>query len=174
MKWFQHFSTAHRNLKFQPLLAKFGWKGYSWWWIICELVAEQGKNYSIKGSKGWENYLKKTFQISDKKLEEFLNILVASGLISENEFKKGNLTIPKMKDYSDDWTKKLRRNSKVTTPTLHNTTLDNITLHKNTIDNSGLSKYQSLKKTTLNKLKVEPDLRTKSQENGALKERQLK
>jgi len=133
MKWIRHNSNSHRNLKFQGIIKRFGWKGYGLYWICCELVAEQGNNYRILASKSWKNYLKKTSSISDKKLNEFLTALAEANLISQKALKDGDLAIPKMKDYSDDYTKQLRRKAEQTSKKLsydttrHDTTRNDTT-----------------------------------------------
>ena len=133
MKWFQHHSTAHRNLKFQKLLERFGWKGYGWWWVLCEIIAEQGTNYRLKSEKNWKNYLKKTLRISEKNLNELLTILADSKLISQKALKNGDLWIPKMREYSDDYTKKVRRMSRQSTD---NVRQDKIRLDNNILNNN--------------------------------------
>lgn len=109
MKWFQHYSTAHKNLKFQALIEKYGFEGYGFYWVLCELVAEQGRNYSIPGSKNWRKYFKNIFGENEEKLEEFLKNLASWQLISSKALKNGALAIPKMKEYSSDYQKRVRR-----------------------------------------------------------------
>jgi hypothetical protein len=106
MKWVQHQSTSHNNLKFQTLLAEFGMAGYGKWWVCVELVAAQGQNYRIKSEKNWKDYLKKVFGDNNEQLEKFLEVCGSSNLIEKASLKKGDLHIPKMSEYCDDYSKK--------------------------------------------------------------------
>ena len=42
MKWFKHYSDAHKNLKLRALINAYDWKGYGVWWIVCEIVSKEG------------------------------------------------------------------------------------------------------------------------------------
>jgi hypothetical protein len=107
MKWLKHYSSSHNNLKFQSLLESFGWEGYGKWWVIVELVADQGQDYQIKAQKNWKSYLKKVFQNNDEQLQKLLDILADSNLISKISLKRGDLCIPQLCEYCDDYQKKL-------------------------------------------------------------------
>ena len=111
MKWFQHQSNAHRDLDTEPLIEELGLEGYGFLWITYELVADKGKNYRIKERKDWKNYLKRTSKLPQEKFEKFLSTLVKLDLINEKAYNKGDLYAPKMKKYSDDYTKRIRRES---------------------------------------------------------------
>jgi len=91
------------------VIDKYGWSGYGMWWTCVELVAEQGSKYSLKPEKNWKNYLIRTFATDEKKLDEFLSNLADAKLIDKNKLKKGILSIPKLREYCDDYQKQLRR-----------------------------------------------------------------
>jgi len=114
MKWIKHFSNAHNNLKFQPIIEKYGWVGYAWYWILLELVAEQGTDFRITGSKGWIYHSARLFELSDESLKEYLDLLAKNKLISRKALSNNTLYIPKMKEYADEYTKKVRSKSGVT------------------------------------------------------------
>jgi hypothetical protein len=136
MKWFQHLSTAHRNLKFQPLLEKFGFKGYGYWWVVCELIAEQSDaDHCISNQRFWKTALKKELKITQKTLTELLEILADSDLIDRKALSDGALCIPKMKEYSSNYQRQLRRNFEVTSKKLQRNFVAN-RIHKNTRDNN--------------------------------------
>ena len=135
MKWFRHNSDSYINLKTQALMEEFGLAGYGFFWLCCELVAQQGSSYKIKSAKNWRKALKKISKLPDKKIELLLEKLASLNLISKNGLKKGDLWIPKMREYSDEYTKKVRRVSRQSQDKvpLHNTTLHNNTIHNKTI-----------------------------------------
>lgn len=140
MKWFQHQSNTHRNLKFQPIIEKFGWEGYGIFWVLCELVAEQGHNYVITAKKKWKQSLIWTLHTTPELLDRLLEALANENLISKKWLNKGALSIPKMKDYSSNWTKRLQSNYRATTEKLqHKIRLDKIRLDKNRIDKKRVS-----------------------------------
>jgi len=114
MKWIKHFANAHNNLKFQPIIEKYGWVGYAWYWILLELVAEQGADFRITGSKGWIYHSARLFELSDESLKEYLDLLAKNKLISRKALSNNTLYIPKMKEYADEYTKKVRSKSGVT------------------------------------------------------------
>ena len=133
MKWFRHESNSHKNLKFQALIDKFGWEGYGFFWILCELVAEQGKNYRISPTKNWKKYFFSNLNISEEKCDELLGEMADSNLISKKSLNKGILSIPKMKDYADNYTSRLRTNA---VPSTYQLQQQDKTTHNNTIHNT--------------------------------------
>ena len=116
MKWFKHYSNSHKNLKFQRLINKFGWQGYAFWWVLVELIAEQGDNYVLKSEKNWKNYVKTCLKIDEKNLKMLLNCLKKSGLIDPEALSDGIISIPQLKEYCDDYSNKLRRVSEQSPP----------------------------------------------------------
>lgn len=131
MKWFQHQSTSHNNLKFQPILEEFGLQGYGMYWILCELVAEQGQNYVITDKKKWKQSLIWSANVDASLLDRMLIAFADSNLISKKWLNRGALAIPKMKDYSDNWTKRPPSNYRATTEQLP---VDKIRLDKIRLD----------------------------------------
>lgn len=58
MKWFKHYSDAYINLKHRAILREFGVAGYGFYWLILELVAQQGGvNFQISKEKEWSTLL---------------------------------------------------------------------------------------------------------------------
>ena len=116
MKWLKHDSDAHDNLKFQELLSQYKMMGYGVWWICCELVAQNidGKRpiFSISKKKNWLKKLKMVSGISLPTLERILQVLAESDLISKKALKIGTLSIPQMKDRSDEYTDKVARDKR--------------------------------------------------------------
>ncbi len=114
MRWFQHQSDSYTNLKMQGLIAEHGMEGYGAFWVICELVAQQGKDYAIGGDKGWKRALLVMTKLEGQKLENILSLLAEMNLIDKKALNRGILSVPKMGDYSDDYTKRLRRDTEPT------------------------------------------------------------
>ena len=121
MRWFKHFSDARFNLKLRPVIAKFGMEGYGVYWSCLELVAQQGgensvsgqyPDYSVKAQKGWKTALSMDCGISVEKLEPILDHFSLLGLVSEKALKRGDLSIPKLLDYADEYTDKVGRVSR--------------------------------------------------------------
>jgi len=122
MKWFQHYSDSYTNLKLQELIHDTGMEGYGLFWICCELVAQQGENYSINNGKNWKKMLSTISTLDSKKVEQILEVMGLINLIDRKRLNKGVLFIPKMEEYSDDYTKRHQRVSEQTT--------DNVPLDK--------------------------------------------
>lgn len=112
MKWFKHMSDSRFNLKLRPVIAKFGMEGYGVYWSCVEMVAQQGCDSRIKGEKEWRNALLMDTRVAEKKLDDILEFFASSKLIDEKALKNKDLFIPKMRDYSDEYTDKVRRKSR--------------------------------------------------------------
>lgn len=126
MKWFQHQSDSYSNLKHQELIESFGIEGYGMWWVCCELVAQQGEEYRIKNGKNWKKAIKHITKLDAERIEEILSFMAQINLIDKKWLNREVLAIPKMAEYSDDYTKKIQRVSG------HNT--DNVRQDKKRID----------------------------------------
>jgi len=109
MKWFQHSSDSYTDFKHQSLIDNFGMEGYGFFWLCCEIVAQQGKNYRLKDVKMWKSALKRISLLPEEKITSLLFELGELKLISGKSLQSGVLYIPKMGDYSDDYTKRVRR-----------------------------------------------------------------
>jgi len=140
MKWFQHQSNARHNLKFQPILEEFGLEGYGMYWILCELVAEQSQNYLITSQKKWKQSLIRTSGVDPSLLDRMLDAFADVNLISKKWLNKGALAIPKMRDYSDNWTKRPHSNYRATTEQLP---VDKIRRDKIRIDKKKVTPHPS-------------------------------
>lgn len=151
MKWFQHKSDAYTDFKIQELISEFGVEAYGLFWILCEFIAQQGKSYRLNSVKFWKKNAKRWSGLEEEKINKLLDKMADLKLIDKKSLNEGNLYIPKMKKYSDDYTKRVRRTSEQDTDNVHvdNTTLHNTTLHKNINNNpKGLKKNSLGKKST--------------------------
>lgn len=118
IKWFQHQSNSFSDLNVQPFVEEFGMEGYGFWWRTCELVAEKGSNYRIKAAKNWKEYLKSVSKFPTEKCERMWDKMAYLDLIDKKAYSKGDLYQPKMKKYSDNYTKYLKRDLKDTSKSI--------------------------------------------------------
>jgi len=132
MKWFKHQSDAYTDFKMQDLMDDFGASAYGLYWILLELVAQQGRSYKVNSKQNWEKAAKRISKIPEKELKEILAKMGDLSLVDKSSLNKGILYIPKMKKYSDDYTAKVRR---LFGQCPDNVPLDKIRLDKNRIDN---------------------------------------
>jgi len=109
MKWFQHQSDSYTNIKMQELMEDFGIKGYGIFWLLCEMVAQQGIDYSIHSTKNWKKSVARNSSLKVGELDKILSRLGELNMIDGGALSKNILYIPKMGDYSDDYTKRHRR-----------------------------------------------------------------
>jgi len=133
MKWFQHRSDSYSNFKLRKLIEERGLTGYGFFWVCCELVAQQGEGLKITSEKFWRGALASASGLRSDHVERLLLALAELSLISEEALKnEGALYIPKMKEYSDDYNRRVRRVSE------HDS--DNVPLDKNTLDKNTIHK----------------------------------
>lgn len=128
MKWFQHCTDSHTNLKHREILADFGLEGYAVYWICLELVGQQGIKYRLNASKSWLKALKDITKLPQEKIEEMLLKYGELNLICRKSLGRQELYIPKMREYSDDYTKRVRRVSVESSLRIDKNRLDKITL----------------------------------------------
>ena len=126
MKWFKHESDAHMNLKLQAVIDRFGLVAYGYYWVLVEMVANQGTNYCIKKDKEWSAHLKKFINIEVTTQKKYLLYFGEKGLIDKASLIKGDLYIPKLEERSDEYTQKVKRKS--------GQTPDNVGLEENRRD----------------------------------------
>lgn len=107
MRWLKHFSDAYSNMKMQQVLANFGTDGYGFFWICSELVAQQGENFRIKREKNWKNVLSHVTGKKIKKCDEYLDFFAEINLIDKKGLEMGDLYLPKMQEYADEYTRKI-------------------------------------------------------------------
>jgi hypothetical protein len=112
MRWFKHFSDAYSNIKHQQIIAEVGLSGYGFYWILVELIAQQGINNRIKSDKKWRKLLEFVTRCSEQKVTELLQLCADVNLIDKEGLEMGDLFIPKMAEYSDEYTEKKRRVSR--------------------------------------------------------------
>lgn len=109
MKWFRHQSDAYTDFALREIIAEFDGYGYAIYWHCLELVAQQGKNCRLKAPTKWQKQLVLTLKVSQGKVDKVLKKLATLNLINERALNRGDLYIPKMRTYSDEYTKRVRR-----------------------------------------------------------------
>jgi len=109
MKWFKHLTDSYSNLKHREIIATCGMEGYGFFWLCCELIGQQGIKYRILSEKKWKKVLKSLSEINEQKIDDYLEKFAEARLICHKSLAKGDLYIPKMREYSDDYTNRVRR-----------------------------------------------------------------
>ncbi len=145
MKWFQHMSDSHQDLNVEPLIEKYGIEPYGLFWLLCELVGRHGVEFKIKQDRGWQTIARNRSKLPEERFKSYCDELANLDLINKKAYEIGDLYIPKMANYSDDYTKKVRRVSEQDTDNVAQSRLHNITLHKNTLHNNIYSTITFLK-----------------------------
>jgi len=97
------------NGKMLLMMRKFGMEGYGFVWLCRELVSLEGKRFRIKTDKDWKILLQERSRLLKEKIEEMLDYQAKINLINHNALKEGDLYIPKLKEYMDNYTKRVRR-----------------------------------------------------------------
>jgi hypothetical protein len=129
MKWFQHHTDSHTNGKMRQVLRKHGLEGYAFCWICRELVAKEGEKYRIKAEKDWKSTLCEVVNKSIKEVDEWLKFQAEIGAIDCKALEIGDLYIPKLREYSDYCTKRVRREYVLSAARIDKNRIDKIILH---------------------------------------------
>ena len=116
MKYFNHMTSSAEDEKHEILIDKAGLAGYGAYWIVLEKVASQIRRESISTSlalswRNWARYLRS----STKKSQFLLKSAQEAGLLQLTE--EGSMVrvdIPNLLKYADEYTRKLRTNSRLT------------------------------------------------------------
>ena len=109
MKWFKHLTESHTNFKHRKIILEYGMESYGVYWICVELVGQQGKKFYIKAEEDWKSALIDITKLTWEKLEKYLISFSKVNLICPKALKNGDLAIPKMKDYADEYSVRISR-----------------------------------------------------------------
>lgn len=102
MKWFKHFSNAYKSLKINAMIDDLGIKGYGYYWLLVEVLAENfdGENVDID-----LHYVELSSRIrikSRSKLIQFLQKLQSHSLITfSNSGEFFTINFPILKELQD-------------------------------------------------------------------------
>lgn len=135
MKWFKHFSDAYTNFKLRELLCTHGVEAYGLYWLCLELVAQQGKQFRIKKEKSWKKTIIFWTEMEEARVDELLDAFADLNLIDKKQLKMGVLSVPKMQEYSDEYTNKLRR--------MYGHGTDSVPLEQNRLDKNRIDKRRT-------------------------------
>ncbi len=113
--------------------------GYGLFWLVDELVAQQGENFSIKAEKRWKKSLIKKSQLQEETVDKILNFFGEMKLIDGDALIQGDLHIPKLDEYGDEYSS--RKKSVVTKSgdSRDNVGLDKIRIEENRLDKKDAS-----------------------------------
>jgi hypothetical protein len=112
MKWFKHFTDSHVNGKMRQILRKHGLEGYAFCWVCRELIGKEGSGkFRISSEKEWKLTLKDITGLSEEKIKSYLEYQAQIGAIDHKALEKGDLYIPKMKEYADEYNTRVSRQS---------------------------------------------------------------
>jgi hypothetical protein len=112
MKWFKHLTDSHANGKMRQILRKHGLEGYAFCWICLELIGKEGNGrYRINAEKDWKQTLCEIVKKDIKEVEEWLNYQAEINAIDRKALEKGDLYIPKLKEYGDEYSTRVSRYS---------------------------------------------------------------
>lgn len=109
IRWFQHSATANADLKLIRVLNKFGLEGYGFYWLCVEIASNSGETAKIKEDMGWKEVLIGISRMEKTKIDSFLKFFSEIDLIDSAAYEKGDLYMPKLLKYGDDYTKRVKR-----------------------------------------------------------------
>ena len=114
MKWFRHFTNAHRDDKLVWLRSKYGIKGIGQYWILLEAVAEQMKGEHLSPEATFtKNQLASLLGVKQNQLTSLLvdydNKLGINSQCYDNIIK---ISIPKLLIIKDNYHKDLQGSCK--------------------------------------------------------------
>lgn len=144
MKWFKHMSDSHSNLKLEAVIDEFGMTGYGLFWLCDELIAQQGEGFRLKSEKRWKNALVKKSQMQMFEIEKILAFFSEMKLIDSDALIQGDLYIPKLNEYGDEYTSRKKGVPTVSGETRDNVGLDKIRIDKNRLEESITSSQKYL------------------------------
>lgn len=121
MKWFKHFSNAYKSLKINSMIDDLGIKGYGYYWLLVEVLAE---NFDGTNDVITLHYVELSSRIrikSRSKLIQFLQKMESHSLLSyKNSGEFFEIKFPILKELQDRDSKynKPKRVSSATKATL--------------------------------------------------------
>jgi hypothetical protein len=110
MRWFKHFSDAHRNPDLEMLIDDWGYQWYGRWWVLIELMASQvwegNLHFSLQTNRGTPislERLARELRTHVRRLSDFLTYLAENNLIDREIWKTKNLVYcPKLKELAEE------------------------------------------------------------------------
>lgn len=112
IKWFEHETTAHNDIKLKRLKKIFGIEGIGAWWTLCEIVGLEGTGGYLELAKYPLEDLSVEWGISLDKTESLINAMGDIGLL-QKPLLPNAIHIPKLLDRADEYTKKQEREARI-------------------------------------------------------------
>lgn len=139
MLWYKHFADARQHPKIKKLEKIFGHPGYSVYFKTFEIISQYGgKGLKLSLNKYGINEISDDFQVSKEDLIRIWEEMIDMGSLSKRWFNKGYLYSSKLKEYQDEYSRKLlweerRKKEKLLTTSSKNRT-EQKRIYKNRID----------------------------------------
>ncbi len=101
MKWFQHDTDAHRDLKLKRLSKEYGLEGLGLYWVIVEMIAEELSSKKLNCELEWTiDVIADEFKMSKDRVEAILGFCCGQQLFDRNQ--EGNIRCLKLLDRLDN------------------------------------------------------------------------
>jgi hypothetical protein len=120
MRWLKHLSTARNDEKLIEFRELYGLEGYGFWWMLCEIVAEQmNGSEKCKVSLPVKSWLRISGVYHYKKFKDMVVHLNNISLISAQSFDNVSsisdlsvkdvliISIPNLLKYRDEYSQKI-------------------------------------------------------------------
>jgi len=101
MRWFQHDSGAHRDLKLRKLFNKYGFEGIGLYWTIVGLISESLTSSNVTCElELTSDFLAEDFRMAQERVDAILNYCVQEKLFDRGT--TGNLRCLKLMERLDN------------------------------------------------------------------------
>lgn len=140
MKWFKHDTDTSDDIKIKRLEEEFKNDGYATFFKILEIIGKEGEKFRLSLEKYPKKWISDKCHISEETLTKILESMGKIGLLCRKSLSNNILYIPNFRRRADDYTKRLRRNSELST--------DNVHVDKNRIDKNKIDKIIDIYITT--------------------------
>ena len=140
MKWFKHKSDSHQSARLRLACEPNFLQGYGFYFCIVEMVSMRVEDVDNPTVEFQTSYLKSMLGgINQRTLGKLLRNFEQSGLLVSKDFGKSiQITVPKLKEIQDNYTRAVRSNyegtDKSVRPRLDKNILDNNIKDKSVAD----------------------------------------
>tara|TARA_Y100001973_G_C5205784_1_gene341471 strand:+ start:1194 stop:1658 length:465 start_codon:yes stop_codon:yes gene_type:complete len=137
MKWFKHKSDSHQSSRLRLACEDNFLQGYGFYFCIVEMVAMRVEDVENPTVTFQTSYIKSMLGgINQRTLSKLLKNFEQSGLLVSKDLGKSiEITVPKLKEIQDNYSRAVRRNNASTDNNVR-TRLDKNRLDKNRTDKS--------------------------------------
>ena len=85
--YFSHDANAHEDPRIISLMVKFGAEGYGWWWILVEVMMQQGYELDMNDPTMKPMLFRLCFAKDEEKFDEFLEYCLELKLLKDDDGK---------------------------------------------------------------------------------------